>query len=350
MSDCASNVAVETIREIPRSPHLIRYLPVLVLFPHNRCNCRCTMCDIWRIQQVREITPRDIEAQLDSLRELRVRWVVFSGGEPQLNRDLGALSRILRAEGIRLTLLTAGLLLERNARSVADIVDDITVSLDGPPEVHDHIRGVPGAFDRLARGVEAVRGFRPDIRIGARCTIQKSNFSRLRAAIAAAKALRLNSISFLAADVASEAFNRPGAWSTARQGVIALAAEEAALLHDEIEDMIRDCNEDIRNGFVVESPDKLRRIPKHFFAHLGLVRAEAPRCNAPWVSCVIEADGAVRPCFFHEVLGNIHEKPLVEILNDREAQMFREHLDVASNPICRKCVCSLYVPPEKIDG
>lgn len=350
MSNFAPTAAVETPRGIERTAQRLRHVPILVLFPHNRCNCRCVMCDIWRIQQVREITPQDLGTQLDSLRELRVRWVVFSGGEPQLNRDLGALSRMLRAEGIRVTLLTAGLLLERNARAVADIVDDITVSLDGPREVHDQIRRVPGAFDRLAQGVEAVRSFRHDIRISARCTVQKSNFGRLRETVHAAKALRLNSISFLAADVTSEAFNRPGAWSAARQGVVALAAEEAALLHDEIEDMIRDCSEDILNGFLVEGPEKLRRIPRRFLAHLGLVPAQAPPCNAPWVSSVIEADGAVRPCFFHEVLGNIHEEPLVEILNSRRAQVFREQLDIANNPVCRKCVCSLYLPLEKITG
>src|SRR5438046_10237399 len=100
-------------------PHRIRALPVLVLFPHNRCNCRCVMCDIWRIRQTREITARDLEPHLESIRALGVRWVVFSGGEPQMHTDLPALSRVLRAEGIRLTLLTAGLLLEPHTRSVA---------------------------------------------------------------------------------------------------------------------------------------------------------------------------------------------------------------------------------------
>jgi len=308
------------------------------------------MCDIWRIKQVTEITPEDLEMQLDSLRELRVRWVVFSGGEPQLNRDLATLSRLLRAEGIRVTLLTAGLLLERNARSVAEIVDDITVSLDGPADVHDQIRRVPRAFARLAQGLEAVRSFRPDISVSARCTVQKSNFTRLRDTVQATKALHLNSISFLAADITSEAFNRPGSWGADRQGAVALGVDEVTRLDGEIEALIRDYSEDIRAGFVVESPQKLRRITGHFLAHLGRVPAEAPRCNAPWVSSVIEADGAVRPCFFHPAHGNIHQKPLEQILNSREAVAFRQQLDVATDPICRNCVCSLYLPQEKLEG
>src|SRR5438876_1344795 len=65
--------------------HTLTALPVLVIFPHNQCNCRCVMCDIWRIREGQQITPAVLEQQLSSFRKLGVRWVVFSGGEPQLN-------------------------------------------------------------------------------------------------------------------------------------------------------------------------------------------------------------------------------------------------------------------------
>jgi radical SAM protein with 4Fe4S-binding SPASM domain len=70
----------------------------------------------------------------------------------------------------------------------------------------------------------------------------------------------------------------------------------------------------------------------------------APRCNAPWVSAVVEADGTVRPCFFHAALGNIHERAFGAILNAPESIAFRQELDVTTNPICRKCVCTLNLP------
>jgi len=71
------------------------------------------------------------------------------------------------------------------------------------------------------------------------------------------------------------------------------------------------------------------------------VEATAPRCNAPWVSSVIESDGTVRQCFFHPPIGNVHEHSLPEILNSAVAVAFREGLDVARNPTCRRCVCAL---------
>ena len=327
------------------SPHRISTLPILVLFPHNRCNCRCVMCDIWRIRQVREITVADLQPHVQSFLALHVRWVVFSGGEPQLHTDLAGLANLFRERGIRVTLLTAGLLLEAHARSITSVIDDIIVSLDGPEEIHNQIRGVPRAFDLLARGVAAIRKARPRMMVSGRSTVQKANFRYLRETVHTARRLGLNSISFLAADLTSEAFNRPGGWPAGRQTAIALDWHEADALDQEVETLIREHAEDITSGYITESPQKLRRISLHFRAHLGQVPAAAPRCNAPWVSAVIEADGTVRPCFFQRPLGNIREESFFEILNSRDAENFRRTLDIATDAICRNCVCSLFLPP-----
>jgi Fe-coproporphyrin III synthase len=64
-------------------------------------------------------------------------------------------------------------------------------------------------------------------------------------------------------------------------------------------------------------------------------------CNAPWVSAVIEADGSVRPCFFHPSIGNLSGTTLEAVINGAEGRGFRSTLNVANNPICRNCVCSL---------
>lgn len=324
--------------------HQISELPVVVISPHNQCNCRCVMCDIWRIREPQEITPADLERQLASFRKLGVRWVVFSGGEAQLNSKLPALARMLRTEGIHVTLLTAGLLLESQAEAIAATLDDLIVSLDGPPAVHNHIRRVSGAFEQIAAGVKALRQFRPDMIVRARCTVQKANHRSLCATVQSAKEIELNSISFLAADVSSSAFNRPEGWSPERQDRVTLNAEEVAALEIELERLICDHRPDLDSGFVVENAGKLRHIAVHFRAHLGEVEHVAPRCNAPWVSAVIEASGDVRPCFFHPAFGNIHDQALHDIVNGSEALRFRANLDIATNLICRKCVCSLHIP------
>jgi radical SAM protein with 4Fe4S-binding SPASM domain len=60
---------------------------------------------------------------------------------------------------------------------------------------------------------------------------------------------------------------------------------------------------------------------------------------------VVEADGAVRPCFFHPVQGNIRQAALPELLNGAQAVAFRRGLDMDTNPVCRQCVCSLNLRP-----
>jgi len=316
---------------------LLERLPILVLQPHNRCNCRCVMCDIWKLTDVQEITAAELERHLADIERLGVEWVVFTGGEPLMHSDLFRLSTLLRRRGIRTTILSTGLLMERNAARIAEGTDDVIVSLDGPAKIHDEIRGVPGAFVSLARGVRAVHRQAPDFSIGARCTVQARNAAHLRATVQAAREMGLRSLSFLAADLSSTAFNRPVEWPAERQSRV---APELAALEREMESLIADYPAD---GFIPETPEKLRRIVAHFRAHFGLEPHVAPRCNAPWVSAVVESNGDVRPCFFHAAIGNTAGTTLGAVLNGPRAIAFREGLHVADNPTCQRCVCSLYV-------
>jgi MoaA/NifB/PqqE/SkfB family radical SAM enzyme len=303
------------------------------------------MCDIWKTRDQKKIGVREIEAQLESIRRLGVRWIVFSGGEPLMNSELPEMCALLRAEGVRLTLLSTGLLLKKCADDVAESFNDVIVSLDGPREIHDGIRRVPGAFDLLREGILTLRNIRADIGITARSTVQKANHGHLMETVKAAKDLQLNGISFLAVDLTSTAFNRSLAWPVSRQTEIGLSVAELGVLEKEIEGLIAASGRDFEAGFVAESPQKLRRLARRFRAQLGFATPESPLCNAPWVSAVIEADGSVRPCFFHPSMGNLSGTTLEAVINGPEGRSFRSTLDVANNPICRNCVCSLNYRP-----
>jgi hypothetical protein len=149
--------------------------------------------------------------------------------------------------------------------------------------------------------------------------------------------LGLRSISFLAADVESSAFNRTDGWEAARKDEIALTAEEVPVLESEIAALLEEWRE---SPLLIQSQEKLLAIARHYRARLGLAPAEAPRCNAPWVSAVIETDGLLRPCFFHAPVANAGEG-LLTAINSPAAVAFRASLDVSANSICRQCVCSL---------
>src|ERR1700683_1281341 len=145
----------------PRSA--LTSMPILILNVHSHCNCRCVMCDIWKRETHEQIRVADLDRHRASLRNLGVRQVVLTGGEPLLHGDLAALCDFFRQENIRLTLLTTGLLLFKRAHDVATLFDDVIVSIDGPRPVHDAIRRVHGAFDVIAKGVAEIRTQQPNI-------------------------------------------------------------------------------------------------------------------------------------------------------------------------------------------
>lgn len=326
----------------------IEHLPILTLYPHSRCNCRCLMCDIWKARGKGEITPEEVARWLPEWRDLGIRRVVLSGGEALLHSDLDALCEPLREAGIGITLLSTGLLLRRDASKLVRWCDDVIVSLDGPREVHDRIRNIPRAYEKLADGVAAVRAADPKVAVSGRCTVQRENFRDLRATARAAHDLGLDRISFLAADVTSEAFNRPGGWEPDRVASVALEAGDLPLLAAELDALEREHAADFAEGFFAESPEKLRRrLLQHFAAHLGRGDFAPVECNAPWVSAVVEADGMVRPCFFQPALGNLRSAgSLKAVLNSPEAVAWRQGLDMARDEICRRCVCSLALREE----
>jgi MoaA/NifB/PqqE/SkfB family radical SAM enzyme len=316
-------------------------LPILLLNVHENCNCRCLMCDIWKRPSGSELDPASLHRHRDSIKALGVEQVVLTGGEPLLHSNFEGLCRFLKSCEVRITLLTTGLLLAKRADIVARCVDEIIVSLDGPEAVHDGIRRVTRGFDLIGKGLSAVRRHRPEMPIQARSTVQHANFLFLRETVAAAKRLGFDSISFLATDVSSQAFNRELIWPGERQNEIALTRSEIAGLEGEIELLIDQCREDVARRYIVEPPEKLRRLARRFREHLGELEPESPICNAPWVSAVMEVDGSIRPCFFHGKVGSVESDSLEDAVNSEEAQHFRRTLDIARNPTCQRCVCSL---------
>jgi MoaA/NifB/PqqE/SkfB family radical SAM enzyme len=306
------------------------------------------MCDIWKAHQNRsELTVDDLAPHLDAFRRLGVRWVVLSGGEPLMHSNLWRLCDALDQLGVRISLLSSGLLLEEHAPEIVRWCDEVIVSLDGPREVHDAIRRVVGAWDRLAAGVGALRGVEETYRVTARCVVHKQNFREIPRTIVAARKLGLDGVSFLAADTTSTAFNRPDGWDDTRAAEIALTKTEVDELGEVVEITLREHRHHVDSGFVAESPAKLRGLVRHYASLIGDEEPGPRRCNAPWVSTVIEADGTVRPCFFHRELGKLAEAPLDRILLSPEAAAFRRDLDVSRDPVCRRCVCTLWFDPEE---
>lgn len=331
--------------QLNQATHRTFALPILIFFPTARCNSRCMSCDCWQADGAGDLTVEEIRGLTDELPALRTRLVVFSGGEPTLRRDVYDIAALFRARGAQLHLLTSGLFLERDAAAVVAHFAKVTISLDAHsgPE-YERIRGVNG-LRTIERGVTKLKTLSPGTPVLARSTMHRHNFREMPALVDKAHAMGLDGISFLAADVASEAFGRALPPDQSRSGVGARLLLDDDEVHEfarVVEDTIVSHAADFESRFVAEAPDRLRRLPQYYAAHRGLGEFPATRCNAPWASAVVEADGAVRPCFFHRAVGNIREQRLSSILRN-EMVAFRRGLNMAQDATCQRCVCTLQV-------
>ncbi|MBN1423561.1 radical SAM protein [Candidatus Fermentibacteria bacterium] len=161
------------------------YQPFMVSFTlTGACNLRCAMCS------TRSTSGIHLDADLVSrtLDDLARRWwwrkpvVHFIGGEPMVHVAFAELVRQACRQGFATSITTNGYFLPRYAKDLAAWgVNHITVSVDGPEGLHDHIRGVTGSYQAAREGVSRVLQARkktPSIALN--CTISPDNQARLQ--------------------------------------------------------------------------------------------------------------------------------------------------------------------------
>lgn len=315
-------------------------LPLLTLYLTERCNSRCISCDYWRHGR-RDLDPQVLDRLLPELLQRGTRIVQFSGGEPLLHPQWPLLAERLRAAGLKLWLLTAGLALAKQADAVAASFERVIVSMDGASaETYAAIRGVK-AFEAVCDGVRALaaRGRPATLRV----TVQRANHTQLPAFVALARELGAAGVSFLPADVGhAEAFGRAPDLPDQAVPPLAVPADELPALAATLTRLERDEAAAFADGFILESPAKLRRLHAYFAALAGLGEWPAVRCNAPEFSAVVEADGRARPCFF--IAGPTPPTlPLGEALDGAAMRGLRADIAAGRRAECGRCVCSKWL-------
>ena len=126
----------------------------LVVFVTDRCNARCAHCFNWQaLNRGADLLSVDELAGL-SVELGTLLTTSLSGGEPFLRSDLSRVVGLFGSESVFIP--TNGLQPERIEAEVRSMLDSgraaplvVSLSLDGPPKLHDQIRGVPGNYARL---------------------------------------------------------------------------------------------------------------------------------------------------------------------------------------------------------
>jgi len=153
------------VRTVDLAAHWLRgreTLPrYLILGMTNLCNSRCVTCFYWDHLNVNRHLEMSLEEYDRALADLPSLYsIVLTGGEPTLNRDLPAVTRILyrRHDASNVTMPTNALIPEQAESAVAHALESrrddrqtftVGLSMDHLGERHDKIRGAPGNFVRL---------------------------------------------------------------------------------------------------------------------------------------------------------------------------------------------------------
>ena len=146
----------------------VTYTPTgAVIFLTYRCTSHCSMCNIWRRPEEpeRELDWIQWKPIIEKLADGGVRAIEFFGGDALLRKDLLLeMIQFCKQKGIFTTFPTNSLgLTEETAKALVEAgLDIIYISLDEVPEIGGSIRGVKRHFERVERGIEAIREARGD--------------------------------------------------------------------------------------------------------------------------------------------------------------------------------------------
>jgi Fe-coproporphyrin III synthase len=141
----------------------------LIFVVTKRCHSRCVYCDIWKVKD----TPGGLDAEL-TLDEVRsfaranpfLQWMDFTGGEPTDRPDFVEVIQAFSEACPDLLLVhfpTNGIATKRIHETVTRLKSTVkarlvvTVSIDGPPELNDRLRGIRNDFSHAINTFAAVR-------------------------------------------------------------------------------------------------------------------------------------------------------------------------------------------------
>ncbi|HXV61186.1 MAG TPA: radical SAM protein [Vicinamibacteria bacterium] len=341
----------------------------LVLCINNFCNLHCKMCDVGLGETGTAFyanligdDPRNMSRELllqvldQAISFSPPPRVGFAYTEPLLHRGIVDFCREATNRRLYTSITTNGYLLPALAEPLVESgLEHITISVDGPSEVHARVRGSEDSFERLYVGVERLqearrRRGRKTPRVQFSYTITDENYTDMVRFVRDIAPLTPDSLSFShlnfvtteMANTHNTAFRDPelrvarsnlGTMDLHRIDLDALWSELVAL---------QELASRARSWDFTIVPDLSRREDLDVYYREPLRFVGGRRCTDPWRMMLIETDGSVVPAHgrcFHAIMGRLTEEPLDDIWNSSRLANFRKILKEHGGtlPACARC-------------
>jgi MoaA/NifB/PqqE/SkfB family radical SAM enzyme len=327
--------------------------------PTIRCNLRCKMCYQGETRALRgdELSTGQILEIYGKLKG-RISEIKLVGGEPMVRPDILELIAFWDQAGVRLILQSNCTMIgENNIEQLKKYshLTDILTSLDGPKDLHDAIRGVPGTFDKLQKAVNLIKNKMPQVPITVFATLLiNDNIDKFYELIDTAKELGLGTVNVLFEQVYSreeieQTKNKFKLWGWESGKDYRLNTQERnpifppGLNTKELKKKLSAIREYglKKDCFVNFTPFNFYR---HLDQYLGRKKNERVFClKLLEPELRISQRGEVVWCdIIEKSFGNLLEKTPDEIWLSQDYQNFRKFLSQRSLPVCSRCCKAFY--------
>jgi len=322
--------------------------PINVTFSvTRRCQSRCKTCFIWK--ECSQADPsEDMDLETIEILFRAIGWTYFfnvSGGEPFLRNDLPDIIRLacrhLRPAVIHIP--TNALLpqrIENSTEQILQIIEreapgtvlSIKPSFDGIGEQHDHIRGVPGNFQKLLETLERLNSLREShkyLHVGVGTVVSRFNQNSLEEIIEYAGGLGVDTYINEVAEEREEFFNLGTG--------ITPDGESYARIMDIFKENVRGRLKTMK--LLSRITTAMRIVYYDLAADILRERRQVIPCYAGILNVHINSDGGIWPCAvlaYKGEMGKVSgETGFLDIWNSKEARKVRKDIKAG------KCACPL---------
>lgn len=335
----------------------------IVLGVNNICNLHCKMCDVGIeytasnfYQNLMGTSPLNMPMELvQKIFDQTAKYypntkIGYAFTEPLIYPDLIESLNYAKTKELYTSITTNALTLKQKAKVICESgLNDIFISLDGPKEIHNQIRGHKSSFQRAVEGIDELLKYGPRPNISIFCVITEWNIGHLKEFADFFKKFPIKQLGFMhtnfTPDFIVSSHNNlygdkyPATISNTEQ--IQISKMNLKILLDEIIELKNtnypyeilfspDINDEIKLDVFYNQPAKF----------IGKV------CNDVYRNIMIKSDGSVIPAHgrcYNLNIGNIYNSSLKEIWNSKIVSEFRKDLMDAGGllPACSRC-CSAF--------
>lgn len=335
----------------------------IVLGVNNVCNLHCKMCDVGTknldtnfAQNLVGTHPINMPIELIKLiidqtyKYYPKAKLGYAFTEPLVYPHLEESLRYAESKNFKTTITTNALTLKHKSKMLVDSnLDDLYISLDGPQEIHNEIRGHKKSFQKAVEGIEEILKINPNQSISIFCVITEWNIGYLKEFLDFFKDYPLSQIGFMHTNFTPQhiADYHNNIWSHSYPATASNVDEinidnfNLEKLWQEIEEIKSD-----NYSFDVNFSPKINSKERLFDFYHNPNKLLGKRCNDVFTNIMIKSDGSVIPAHgrcYNLQIGNIYTDNLKKIWHSSILSKFRKDLSSVGGllPGCSRC-CSAF--------